>query len=126
MKTLKELAIAASDDGGTYWWPTDELLNTNAVFDNDDAEYIAAASPEAVLALIAERDEYRKAADDQAAAHKVERDALAKDAERYRWLKENIREDYDLSDDNPCYHLSDDPTHWDSTIDAAMAQGGEG
>jgi chromosome segregation ATPase len=49
-----------------------------------------------------------------------ERDALAADAARYRWAKENISDDYALGYGNPCYLLSDDSSGWDATIDAAM------
>ena len=44
-----------------------------------------------VEALTKERDEYRLFADAMAAAHKVERDALAADAARYQWVKKQTR-----------------------------------
>jgi uncharacterized coiled-coil DUF342 family protein len=57
-----------------------------------------------------ERDEYRKAADDAASAHKVERDAL-------RELLSEVSQQYTRDDDLPDNLLP--------RIDAAMAQGGE-
>ena len=77
-----------------------------------------------------ERDEYRLAADTMAASHKVERDALAKDAERYLWLR-------DMNSDSSSGTYVGDETDalpedvtWvgsdlDAYVDAAMAQGGK-
>lgn len=44
-------------------------------------------------------------------------DDVVRDAERYQFLKENIREGYEFLDG---YYLSDNPKGWDKTIDAAM------
>lgn len=56
----------------------------------------------------------------QAVLQSPEIRALRKDAERYRWLKENIMEQYNLPGS---YYLPDDaPEVWDRTIDAAMEQ----
>lgn len=59
--------------------------------------------PQWVLDLAAERDKLR-----------AEVEALRKDAERYRWIKECDHEEVDIVIENP----SDD---LDSAIDAAMA-----
>jgi hypothetical protein len=53
-----------------------KALAIAAKYTDEYAAFHAAASPDVVLALIAERDEYRKCADDQAMAHKIERDEL--------------------------------------------------
>jgi len=50
-----------------------ETHNANAA---ENAAYIAAANPAAILALLDERDAYQQAADKMAAEYKVERDAL--------------------------------------------------
>ena len=50
-----------------------------------------------------------------------QRDELQKDADRYRWLKANIREGYEFGSG---YYLSDESDGWDKTIDKAMQ--GEG
>ena len=42
----------------------------------------------AIEALVQQRDKYQRAADAMAMSHKVERDALRADAERYRWLRD--------------------------------------
>lgn len=43
---------------------------------------------------------------------------VSRDAERYRWLRENIQPDYNLPGE---YYLCDEDTStWDGTIDAAM------
>ncbi|MBG6287709.1 hypothetical protein I5I61_09660 [Pseudomonas nitroreducens] len=64
------------------------------------AEYIAAANPTTILELIAE----------------VER--LRKDAERYRWLKENCDIDYRGNLPHELYESTD------AAIDAALEGGG--
>ncbi|MFT0533972.1 hypothetical protein ACMHYJ_14255 [Castellaniella hirudinis] len=46
--------------------------------------------------------------------------ALRKDAERYRWLKANIQDDYTLPGG---YYIPDEDTGtWDKTVDTAMEQ----
>ena len=72
---LKQLANEAKRFDGGDWYLAKHLV-TDWKMDKQDAAYIAAASPDVVLGLIAERDEYQRAADAMAASHKVERDAL--------------------------------------------------
>jgi len=74
---LKYVAQECKDIRGLppHWYDFDTLAITYGI-GHTDAMFIAAASPDVVLALIAERDEYQRAADTMAASHKVERDAL--------------------------------------------------
>ena len=45
-------------------------------------------------------------------------EGLVRDAERYRWLKANIRDGYSFGRG---YYLSDESDGWDRTVDAAIA-----
>ena len=58
------------------------------------------------------------------AALKAENESLRKDAERYRWLKNNNSPIgiYSNADFDDCYYIHEP----DETIDAAMAQGEQG
>lgn len=50
----------------------------------------------------------------------AEIETIKKDAERYRFAKATIREDYELG--NTTYCLSDNSAGWDRTIDKAMEE----
>ena len=55
---------------------------------------------------------------EQAVLQSPEVQALRKDAQRYRWLKANIQDDYALPGG---YYIPDEDTEtWDKTVDAAM------
>ena len=73
-----------------------EELNAQLREQNDAVDAACAYLERQIDALEAEVAEYRKCADDQAMAYKVERDglmeqvaALTKDAARYHWLREH-------------------------------------
>jgi hypothetical protein len=59
MSELKKLAEAAKENG-EEWYQVRELLDENIDI-TSDAEFINAASPEAILALIEERDRLKSA-----------------------------------------------------------------
>lgn len=99
LKRLAEAATAGPWVSGGNWVST---VRGNSVADcpRGDEEFIAAANPAAVLALIAENE------------------ALRKDAERYRWLRDGAG--YCDTRDIPGMA----PARMDDFIDQAMSKEG--
>lgn len=134
---------ARTEDGTTYV----ELWRSIAdCHQPENTKFIAAANPAAALALIAEvdsmkveRDYCRRVADhnlDLGVAYMTERDqlkaeveALRKDAERYRWLREKVGVDFIFGEFSPWLpgveaDMDDlDKKTTDKSIDAAMGKG---
>ena len=109
---LKRLAEAAPAKGKNCWYTHGDF---ESVFDSDDSKYMAEAEPSLILALIAEVE------------------ALRKDADRYRWLRDDSIDPGTVIDKKVGVFNSEDGGYpiWeyrtgdelDSAIDAAMTKG---
>lgn len=105
---LRRLAAVAAEDGP--WEPSFGMTDS-------ETEFATAATPFAIIGLIAERDQLR-----------AEVDSLRNDAERYRWLRDR----HDTPGDYLCVTDGEDGViieetvgfeglSLDAAIDAAMA-----
>lgn len=110
LKSLAEAAISELNECGKRWPQDDDWFEPELC--SDEMRYVKAASPDTVLALLAEIDRLKRALQEEegrtnmsSRAHRVvsdkrdsvererdqlkaENEALRKDAERYRWLRE--------------------------------------
>jgi hypothetical protein len=119
----------------------EEAQSTFGSFDPSEAEFdfMAAITPDVILALIAENKQLREDHDKQwrlaqsgiqnteavlaeNAKLRTEVEALRKDAERYRWLR-SVENDVAITFGTHAWEdLSDE--YMDAAIDAAMGKGG--
>ena len=108
------------------WWDGYDYhplgtVNTGIYFESKDAlpvaEYVAAANPAAIIALLDELEDSHK-------AYELlfrENAELRKDAERYRWLREQSDDDFCFAVvKNPHFDVYETPQELDAAIDAAI------
>lgn len=133
MRDLKALAEAAGSDewyaAGDLRYCDDKTGETHGLH-HDDGRFIAAASPAAILALLAEIERLKAENEDYKSGQdryeqiiedlKAENEALRKDAERYRWLRDDeylhAWADLHVCDEHRRAEVTD------KAIDAAMAK----
>ncbi|MDM9601359.1 hypothetical protein QTN23_17720 [Pseudomonas shirazica] len=103
MLDLKALAEAAGSDewyaAGDLHYCDDKTGETHGLH-HDDGRFIAAASPAAILALLAEIERLKAENEDYKSGQdryeqiiedlKAENEALRRDAERYQWLRQGM------------------------------------
>ena len=129
MRDLKALAEAAGSDewyaAGDLRYCDDKTGETHGLH-HDDGRFIAAASPAAILALLAEIERLKAENEDYKSGQdryeqiiedlKAENEALRKDAERYRWLRDKAHTaDWEFIGGQT-------PDAREAEIDAAMAK----
>lgn len=88
LKRLAEAAIKEGQESGQRWPQDDDWFEPELC--SSEMYFVKAASPSAVLALIAENEALQKSyaeAWEKARALQSECDEFARDAERYRWLR---------------------------------------
>lgn len=147
LKALAEAAIRSCEDSGQRWPQDDDWFAPDD--DGEELEFVKAANPATILALLDEIDglnaqhgrdsaelrrlcSMRDLARKQRDQLKAENEALRKDAERYRWLRDPDNQ-CAVEDDSDYYmppmvcgyvEHEDILTHeaLDTAIDAAMAK----